>query len=77
MSLKKIITEASKERSNKKFKNLRTQETTHKRIALLSELFNVTNTQVLENIVSDFFKIHEVEIKDRIVIRQDKLKDIF
>ena len=77
MSLKKIICDSSQKSEKGKTKIVNTNETTHRRISMLSGLFGVTNTQVLNNIVLSFFRDNEEEIKDRIAIKRNELDEMF
>lgn len=77
MSLKRIICDTTLDNKKGKSKVLNTNEATHSRISLLSELFDVKKSQVVNNIIHSFFIENEEEIKDRIEIRRNHLDKMF
>ena len=77
MSLKKTICDTSFNTEKSKSKLINTNEATHSRIALLSDLFNVTQKQVVNNIMLAFFRDNEEEIKDRVLIKRNQLDEMF
>ncbi|MCL5246535.1 hypothetical protein M4I21_11985 [Cellulophaga sp. 20_2_10] len=77
MSIKKTITApiTNNEKQGKKVVNI--SDATHARISLIADLFDVTRSQVISNIVLSFFKENEDEIKERMTIRKDQLDKMF
>lgn len=77
MSLKKILkTPISKEEKLSK-KSLYTSERIHSRISMLAEIYGCTKSEILTNIIDDFFRNNEEEIKEGIIIRRNMIDNMF
>ena len=77
MSLKRILSKQVPESEKRDRKIVNTNSTTHDRISILADIFNVNKTQVVHNIVQEFIQNNEAEIKEQIEIKQNQLGSIF
>ena len=77
MSVKKIINSPIPENEKQAKKLINTSEITHARVSLLADIFGVSRNQAISNVLSNFFKENEIEIKERIAIKRSQLDNIF
>lgn len=77
MKAKRILRKSIPEEEKQGKKLVNAFSVTHKRISMLAEIFEVNNTQILHNIVQEFIRNNETEIKEQIDIKRNQLDNIF
>lgn len=76
MSLKRIINKPIPENEKREKRILNTNQLTHERVSLLADVFNVSKGQVINNIVLEFVREYEKEIKEYIALKNKQLDSI-
>ncbi|MCM5664272.1 hypothetical protein [Galbibacter mesophilus] len=77
MSIKRILGKPVPEKEKRDRKLINSNLVTHERISMLADVFDVNKTQIVHNIVQEFLRNYETEIKEQIDIKRNQLDNIF
>ena len=77
MSIKRILDKPIPEDEKRDRKIVNTNLITHDRISLLADTFNINKTQIIHNIVQEFVRDNEKEIKEYFELKRKELDAIF
>ena len=77
MSIKRILDKPIPEDEKRDRKIVNTNLITHDRISLLADTFNINKTQIIHNIVQEFVRYNEKEIKEYFELKRKELDAIF
>lgn len=77
MNIKRILEKPVPEKEKRDRQSINSNVVTHERISMLAEIFDVNKTQIVHNIVQEFLRNNETEIKEQISIRRNELDNIF
>lgn len=77
MNLKQILSKPIPKSEKGVNKVLYASGSLHSKLSILSEIFGVTKSQALNNIVHTFIDNHKDEIEDLIILKKNQLDNLF